>query len=196
MKSPSYHNTVSITQNRHQRNTRIPTGWGPENKEGENESNLKERSARDKEKQGRHTQTTRTTQTTPSGWARAGPTENDRPQPNKGVPERQNTTQTLRPSQIDQIEATDTTKGLKNSPKINWYEEGKEKEAIRPAKKVLNNPAPEIQRWIYYSETIVSIIETPEVQTGPSTNIKTHSEHPHLSSQPTRPYYYLPTNIH
>ncbi len=80
-------------------------------------------------------------QTTPSSWAGAGPTENSRLWPGKGVPECRSAVQTLWSSQIDQIGATDATEGLKNSPKIDWYEEGKEKEAARPAKEVLNNPA-------------------------------------------------------
>ncbi len=33
------------------------------------------------------------------------------------------------------------TEGLKNSSKINWYEEGKEKEAVRSAKKDFKYPS-------------------------------------------------------
>ncbi len=85
---------------------------------GENESSLKGRSVRDKEKQGRHIQTAQMIQTTPSGWIRASPIENGRLWFGKGVLECRSVAQTFQPSQIDQIGAIDTTEGLKNSPKI------------------------------------------------------------------------------
>ncbi len=87
-----------------------------------NENSLKRGSGRNKEQQGRYIQTAtkqhERSKRHPSSQTGAGLTENGRPRSSRGAPKHRHTVQMFRLSQIDQMDTTDMTEGLKKSLKI------------------------------------------------------------------------------